>query len=158
MPLKKLTKSLIIKKIWYIKWIHSFEPINPSLSLQFIDNFLYLTLFQFPVLSITAPKLNFMWFHWNQSTFFWNQAWFQQPFSYFCWFQYGFIETILVNSQKDYRPKKRTAKNWRKKVPKRTPSPAKMWCFAWKIKNNPATGGLGVGGWVGVGEGGRGVS
>ena len=28
---------------------------------------------------------------------FWNQAWFQKPLRCFCWFQYGFSETILVS-------------------------------------------------------------
>ena len=30
---------------------------------------------------------------------FWNQAWFQKPFRCFCWFQYGFSETILVSKR-----------------------------------------------------------
>ena len=56
------------------------------------------------VLTITAPKLNFMWFHWNHSIVFWNQAWFQKQFRCFCWFQHGFIETILV-SKRYFGPK-----------------------------------------------------
>ena len=31
-------------------------------------------------------------------------------------------------------------KNWQKKVPKRAPSPAKTWSFAWKIENRPTSG------------------
>ena len=40
-----------------------------------------------------------MWFHWNHSILFWNQAWFQKPIRCFCWFHYGFIETILVSKR-----------------------------------------------------------
>ena len=91
-------------EIWHFKWIHSFEHKNPSVSLQFHENFLYSTSFRFPVLTITVSKLNFMWFHWNHSIFFLYQTWFQKPFRYFCWFQHGFIETILV-SKRDFGPK-----------------------------------------------------
>ena len=59
---------------------------------------------RFPVLTITAAKLNFIWFHWNQSIVFWNPPWFQKPIRYFFWFHYGVIETILV-SKRYFGPK-----------------------------------------------------
>ena len=99
----KLIKSVVINKIGHFKWIYIFGHVNPSVSLRFEEICLNFMSIRFPVLTITAAKLNFIWFHWNQSIVFWNPPWFQKPIRYFFWFQYGFIETILV-SKRDFGP------------------------------------------------------
>ena len=38
-----------------------------------------------------------MWFHWNHSILFETKPGFKNHFAVFYWFQYGFIETILVS-------------------------------------------------------------
>ena len=53
---------LFVGKIWYFKWIHSFES-NHLMNLQFQENSLYLTLIRFPALTTTAAKLNLIVVH-----------------------------------------------------------------------------------------------
>ena len=83
----KLRRFIMNTKMNLFKWKHSFEHKTHFVKLQFKENFLYLTLFRFPILTITAAKLNLMWFHWNYSIFFETKPGFKEPFRCFCWFQ-----------------------------------------------------------------------
>ena len=53
---------------------------------------------------------------------------------------YFFTQKEHPASQKIEVLHEKMTKNWQKKVPKRAPSPAKTWSFAWKIENRPTSG------------------
>ena len=53
---------------------------------------------------------------------------------------YFFTQKYLPASQKTEILHEKMTKNWQKSSPKKAPSPAKTWSFAWKIENRPTIG------------------
>ena len=97
----KSIKSIVINKIGHFKWIYIIQHKNPSVNLRFKDICCNFMSIRFPVLTITAAKLNFIWFHWNQSIVFETHPGFKNQFTIFVgfnmvslkliWFQNGIL-------------------------------------------------------------------
>ena len=90
----KLIKSIVINKIGHFKWIYIIQHKNPSVNLRFKDICFNFMSIRFPVLTITAAKLNFIWFHWNQSIVFETHPGFKNQFTIFVGFNMVLLKLI----------------------------------------------------------------